>query len=284
MMADDGDMEGGSYLCTWKKEGKGFRIAVKDRPGLEASGATFAEARSRLAERILLELEDGEPVFQYDKPLPAGVLPEEFAVPEILWIGGNDTAVLGNPDELFEGGICKACGNPAGKRNAAVARLSDSPAAKSDGAEARHIGSLFSEAFVKLLGDAGGKGPGFREVDSGPRAKKKLFELAGEPLAETVAVDAFPIQGVQCAKCRRKVFHHMVGHEMLPFLSREALPDPLPSRFLARNRETLMLCMTGEAWRGIQGKAGTFNVVGVPVGIAGKGRVVRDPALPLFKG
>lgn len=283
-MDDAGEPEGGAYLCTWKKEGKGFRITVKGRPGLEASGATFAGARSRLAERILLELGDGEPVFQYDKPLPSGVLPEEFAVPEILWIGGNDSAVIGNPDELFQGGICKTCGNPAGRRTAATARLTSSPAAKSDGAEARHIGSLFSEAFVKLLGDSGGQGPGFREVDAGPRAKRKLFELAGDPLAETVAVDAFPIQGVQCAKCRRKVFHHMVGQEMLPFLPRESLPKSLPPAFLARNRETLMLCMKGEAWRAIQGKPGAFNVVAVPVGIAGRDHVLGDPDLPLFKG
>lgn len=283
-MTDDWDGEGGSYLCTWKKEGKSYRILVKDRPGLEASSSTFAEARSRLAEKILLALKDGEPIFQYDKPLPAGILPEAFATPEILWIGGNDTVLLGNPGDLFEGGICKTCGNPAGRRNAIMARLSCLPTVKSDGAEAKHIGSLFSEAFVKLLGDSGGKGLTFREVDSEPKAKKKLFELAGEPLAETIAVDAFPIQGVQCAKCRRKVFHHMVGHEMLPFLSRDALPDPPPPRFLVRNRETLMLCMTGQAWREIQGKPGTVNVVGIPIGIATKDHLVRDPALPLFKG
>jgi hypothetical protein len=283
-MIDPEGGEGESYLCTWKKDAKGFRLVVKDRPELEGSGATFAEARSRLAERILLELGDGEAVFQFDKPLPKEVLPEEYSDPVIIWVGGNDTAVIRDPGGLFEGGICSLCGNPVGRRNGKAAGLSSPPRSKSDGAEAKHIGSLFSEAFIKVLEDSGNPPLEFREVQLEGKGRKKLFELAGRPIADLVAADGFPVQGVKCARCKRKVFHQMVGVDLIPFLAREDLPNPPLPAFFIRSRETLMLCMTGLAWRAIQGKPGTVNVVGIQIGIVPEAHVDRDPDLPIFKG
>lgn len=276
--------EGNTYTCTWGKAGKGFRITVKGSAELVGEGASFPEARSALAECILLKTGDGEPVFRFDKALPKGVLPEELSRPEILWITGNDTAILAQPGDLYEGGICGTCGNPAGKRNAKPARLSDAPLPKSDGADARHVGSLFSEAFLKLLQGAGGPVPEFRRVEMDGKKAKPLFELAGRPIAETVSLQGVPAQGVQCAKCKRKVFHHMIGGEMIPVLAAEDLPARLPPWFLARNRDTLMLCMPGETWRSLQGKPGTANVVPVPIAVAQAEDVVRDPKLPLYKG
>lgn len=170
--------EGETYPCTWAKAGGGFRMAVKGRPELVGEGKTFLDARSALAERILLATGDGEPFFQFDRALPKGVLPEGFCDPEILWIGGNDTALLEKPGTLYEGGICTVCGNPAGKRNAKPARLSDRPSAKSDGADARHLGPMFSQAFLDLLSKAGGPSPEFRPVEAEGRKGKPLFEPA----------------------------------------------------------------------------------------------------------
>lgn len=274
--------DGGNYACAWKKEGKGYRISVKGHPELIGSGATFGEARSDLAERILLDLGDGEPTFQFDGPLPKGVLPEEYSLPEIIWIGGDDTALAEDPGKLFDGGICSICGNPVGKRNGRAARLSSPPLPKSDAAEVRHLGTLYSESFVELLDAGDGPRLEFREVKC--EGVRKLYELAGKPLADCVAAEPFLVQGVKCAKCDRKVFHQMVGGELIPFLAREDLPDPPPRRFLIRSRETLRLCMTGPAWRALQGKPGTSKVVGIQIGVAAGKNVVRDPDLPLFNG
>ena len=179
-MIDPEGGEGESYLCTWKKEAKGFRLVVKDRPELEGSGATFAEARSRLAERILLELGDGEPVFQFDKPLPKEVLPEEYSDPEIIWVSGNDTALIRDPGGLFKGGICSLCGNPVGKETARRPVVSSPPLSKSDGAEAKHIGSLFSEAFIKVLEDTGSPPLEFREVQLEGKGEEEAVRI-GRP-------------------------------------------------------------------------------------------------------
>jgi hypothetical protein len=283
-MAGKRRSEGETYPCTWAKAGKGFRLAVKGRPELVGEGRTFLDARSALAESILLATGDGEPFFQFDKALPKGVLPEGLSDPEILWIGGNDTAVLEKPANLYEGGICTVCGNPAGKRNAKPARLAHLPAAKSDGADASHLGPMFSQAFLDLLVEAGGPSPEFRPVKAEGRKGKPLFEPAGRPVADLVAAAGFPVEGVQCAKCNARIFHQMISGELRLFLAKDDLPDPLPAWFLARSRENLLLCMPGSAWRSIEGKPGTTKVVAIPMGVVPADKAVREPKLQKFKG
>jgi hypothetical protein len=276
--------EGNLYRCTWNKVGKDFRITVIGRPELQGEGSSFSEARSALAECILQATGDGEPTFQFDKALPKGVLLEKWSQPELLWISGNDTVRLDKPARLYEGGMCGTCGNPLGNRNAHPVTFSTCPNANSDGIEAPHVSTLFSDAFVDLLAGMGGPTNAFRKVECAGGKGKSLFEMAGDPLAQTVVLSGSPVQGVQCARCKRKFFHQMIGGDLIPVLAAEDLPTPLPPWFFVRNQIQTILCMPGKIWRSIQGKPGTRKLVAVPVAVAPEALVTRDPKLPLFKG
>jgi hypothetical protein len=276
--------EGNSYASTWKKVGKGFGVSVKGRPELYGEGSTFSEARSALVECIVKATGDGEPVIQFDKALPKGALPEELSRPEILWISGNDTARILDPSRLYEGGICRTCGNPLGNRNAMPVSFLSAPNANSDGVEAPLVASMFSEAFVGLLAGLGGAIGTFRKVEWAKKKGKSLFEIAGKPLAQTVVLNSAPVQGVQCVGCKRKIFHQLIAGDLIPVLPAADLPSIVPPWFLAQNPVQPILCMLGKVWRSIQGQPGTHNVVATPIAVAPEGQLTRDPKLPMFKG
>ncbi len=276
-------MEGGAYLCTWKKEGRGFRILVKGHPDLQAAASTFDEARAKLWELILDQRGDGESAFDFDRPVPAGVLPAKYARPEIVMVSGNDSALVTDAAGLFEGGICALCNNPVGPRNDRPAQVSDISGATDGAISFHHVGSIFSEDFAqRLLGMKGGAVQ-FRRVDVTKRVKKKFFELIGPALATEVAVrNHGRVDGIECPQCQRKTFCQRVGVNIQSFIARSDVPKRVPPCFTVRRRETIGLCMTGKAWRGIQGTPGTRNILGEPVGVVPDDDVVRDPPLPML--
>jgi hypothetical protein len=73
-------MEGQLFECTWKKEGRRFRVWVRKRPRLSAKGDTFNQADKRLWSVIIDATGDGESVRVYDPPEPT-VAPEIEAPP-----------------------------------------------------------------------------------------------------------------------------------------------------------------------------------------------------------
>jgi len=276
-------MEGGTYLCTWKKEGRGFRILVKNQPDLQVVAGSFDEARAKLWELILEQRGDGESAFDFDKPLPVGVLPPQYARPEIVMVSGNDSALVKDAASLFDGGICALCNNPVGPRNEQTALVSDISGVTDGAISFQHVGSIFSEDFVqRLLGMKGGAVQ-FRRVEVTRRVKKKFFELVGPAMATDIAVrNHGRVDGIECPQCRRKTFCQRVGVNIQSFIARGDVPKRVPPCFAVRQRETLALCMTGKAWRGIQGTPGTRNILGETVGVVPDEDVVRDPPLPML--
>jgi hypothetical protein len=62
--------EGRHFACTWKKEGELYRVWVKGRPALSATGQTFNQADKRLWTVIIDATGDGESIREYDPPEP----------------------------------------------------------------------------------------------------------------------------------------------------------------------------------------------------------------------
>ena len=63
-------MEGEVFACSWKKQGKLYKVWVKKRPKLSAEGRTFNQADERLWSVIIDATGDGESVREYDPPEP----------------------------------------------------------------------------------------------------------------------------------------------------------------------------------------------------------------------
>lgn len=63
-------MEGEVFACSWKKQGKTYKVWVKKRPRLRAEGKTFHQADKRLWAVIVDATGDGESVREYDPPEP----------------------------------------------------------------------------------------------------------------------------------------------------------------------------------------------------------------------
>ena len=62
--------EGQRFACAWEKEGELYRVWVKDRPKLSATGQTFNQADKRLWTVIIDATGDGESIREYDPPEP----------------------------------------------------------------------------------------------------------------------------------------------------------------------------------------------------------------------
>ena len=63
-------MEGTVFSCSWKREGNGYRVWVKQRPKLAAKGRTFHQADRRLWSVIITATGDGESIREYHPPPP----------------------------------------------------------------------------------------------------------------------------------------------------------------------------------------------------------------------
>ena len=273
--------EGNVYITTWKKKGSKFILSLTKDPKIFSESKDFEEAVEDLAMRICELYGDGEAVLEFDRALPKTVFPLKYGKPEIVWVGGNERGALhSNPSDLFEGGICKLCKWPLGKRSKTPA-LVDIPI-KSDGIIVDHIGPVFSEAFFSLLNAEELEGLELLEIEHYGKQDGAFFEIVGKSICSFVGVKDYPyIGGQKCSYCGFKSFYY--SREVFFFLAKMDMPKPLPTCFVVGGNENY-LCMEGQRYRDILEKTGIRNIVSTRIGVVNSDKEIdRDPDVPILK-
>ena len=273
--------EGDIYISTWKRKGSKYILSLKMDSKIYVESKDFEDAIEELAMKICEIYGDGEAVIEFDRALPKSVFPLKYSKPEIVWVARNESGTLySDPKDLFEGGICKLCKFPLGKRTKTPARVS--LPSKSDGVIVEHIGPVFSEKFFSLLSAEELNGLELLKIEPHREPKRNFFEVVGKSICTFVGVKDYPfIDGRKCSYCGDKSFHY--EKEIFRFLAKVDLPNPLPNCFVV-GEKILCLCMKGERFRRILQKAGMRNIASTRLGIINNEEEIdRDPDVPLLK-
>lgn len=283
-------MEGGVYVCEWKRTPKGYQVWVKGETMLFGRGPTFDDARDALVDKICLYNGDGEAVLELDPPLPATQTEAKYTQPELMTIGSSATfEAAETASSLYAGPICSTCGGVTSGRSDKPLTVACLPPGV-DGAFG-HIGHalghlyVFSENFISLLTDEERRRLVLRPVqllaEAGKQADtRKFYELLGPGGPTAVSGQGLKASGWRCEACGYRTFGHWMDDPRIDgFVAAEDLPAPLPTVFSVGTLE-VRLCTTAARWREMVGRNGTRGLTSCRMGVVPAGEVVRDVVLP----
>jgi hypothetical protein len=192
------------HRAVWKKTKLGFEVRTRSRPQLVGHGKTYAEAIDAIWREVFSKTGDGEAYIDVEDPPPpsADTLTPYFKG-QMFSVSGNDNAVVTNLSDLFSGGICSACGNPAGRRTAVPACLKRAP--NSAGAVVVAMrASIFSRPFVDAVESFVPRTlfkPMEEASSSKSRQARQFYELDVGKAVSAIAV-RLPLKGgYECSKC-----------------------------------------------------------------------------------
>jgi len=277
--------EGRVYLCDWTLDENGYKFWVRKRPHVQAVAASLEEAQEALFDSVCLQLGDGEPVFQFDPPLPSDARAARYLSPRIFRIVGNISPDHCTPiEELYSGGSCAECGEAVGPRNSQKLWV-DYLESGFEGGFA-HVNIVFySESFLSLFRQEEIAGMEFRPIQRRQkRGRKRFYELIAHPDVTFVGAPGLEPKGWQCSSCG----YRQIGYEedWLPFFDfvcREDLPIPARSCFTVGDGRYCQLAMSQQRWREIAERPATKGLVASPIGVLSGQECIRSPSLPLYK-
>jgi hypothetical protein len=293
--------EGETYLCEWKKTGKEFRVSVIATPDWRASDASFEEAEGELLNVIEQATGDLRPNCEYEPERPKGVIQAKYEGCGIVAVSGANDAedFIGNPEELFSGGVCPVCKSGFGARTEVPLKISTQLPANSDGAfvRVRVAGpfvsfsiEIFSSEFLNALSTEERARFKWLPVEGAKKTKKVFFEPVSQPLANKVMPkglfqekDRLQSDGIYCQKCQRRELRGIPqGGGIYTFLCADDLPAALPSCFQVGQAAALEFCMTKNRWSDLVGKSGTRRIMSRQVGIVKMDWVNPNPKLEML--
>jgi hypothetical protein len=286
--------EGRVFVCSWRRVGGRFRVWVKRRPRLAATGRTFGEADEALWGVIAEATGDGENQREYDRARPdeqesgplLGLLSRAF---------GRGRMEVANPDELFENEVCPQCGKVVRHRTSVsiVANSVESgyQAGKAHAVLGRsdlgYFSQYFSRDFIGLLTRRERSSFEWRPVQR-RRGTKRYVELLGaEVTVPRAALKGAGIKIDTCAKCggsgaptyvlldKRPKWLRMLDRAPTEFVDVADLPQPVPSCFAIGNRGSSSLAFTPERWRSLLGRKESQGIGASTVGIVASEYVER---------
>src|SRR5262245_12397624 len=276
-------MEGRVYDCTWTKENDRYRVWIKSNPSVSAEGASLEEADDSLWGKICERFGDGENHREYDPPFPQASGSERYFAHQLVTLIGNSRAENAGPlDALFSEGLCPECGGGLGRRTEVPLSVGfieagfDSAFFSSGGASF----SLYSEDFIRLLGESETAEFDWRIVRRGNRAKKVFYELAGRHLRPWVAKSGWTLSGWQCGKCGQQIFGHW-GKDcaFTRAICAESVPPPHVVSFEVGSRAEAEVCVRRSKWLEMIGKLGARGIVAQELAVLPREESEEHPEL-----
>lgn len=298
-------------LCKWKKQPEGYRLWVKGRPSIFGEGDTLEEARESLTHAVWQAAEDMDaveaPVFVYEPSLPPSAATERFLHPELYLVRGDEPFVIGVRDEdegmsrearrewlakhmdsLYEGGVCRTCDHGIGARTREPVRIGDYESGSDGGfirppsLFARAYGYVYSDRFLSLLSPEESGRLSFQHVKVAEKTgRREYYELVSTPDATFVGVRGLDAEGSECRACGHVsvCFRQEPTVDLLWFVCRPDLPDPLPTCFVVGYNDEPYVCFTRQRWEEIRGRPGTKGMVPARVGVVSEDECERRPRL-----
>jgi hypothetical protein len=288
--------EGRVFVCSWRRVRGRFRVWVKRRPRLAATGRTFAQADEALWGVIAEATGDGENDREYDRAPPD----EQETGPLLGFLSsvfGRGRMEVANPDELFEAEVCPACGKTTNRRTLAPLLANSIESGYQAGAaealyarpDLWYFSQYFSQDFIGLLTRRERSSFEWRPVQR-RRGTKRYVELVGaEVTVPRAALKGAGIKIDTCAKCggsgaptyvlldKQPKWLRMLDRAPTQFVDVADLPQPVPSCFAIGNRERLSLTFTPERWRSLLGRKESQGIGASTVGIVASECVEARP-------
>jgi hypothetical protein len=290
--------EGGIFLCSWRAIPTGYRVWVRNQPGLTAEGKTLEAANEELADVICGATGDGESIHEYEPPWPE--VESEGLLSRLRVVSGGSWGRLANAPALFADGLCPQCHRGRGPRTTEPLALSHLQKPCPGGGTTNILPGrgpalhFYSRQFVELLDSAERDAFEWRPIVPPPRTRNAYYELVGARTAmETVALVGGGFVGERCDTCgyTNGPAYLMYGKHpawlpstfdtwsRLPFwfVSVASLPDPLPSIFAIGSAPRLRLGFRADRWRELVGKPGAAGISSADVGVVRADRVEPNP-------
>ena len=295
-------MEDGVYLCTWSQSDQGFDMWLKSNPNVRSSGTTYDKATEALVEAIQDAGGAMHAVLEFDPPLTPPANIQQFLTPSIVQIWGDEIFEQAGPrrsgsfanakerdahlawdDAHYEGGCCKRCRNPLGKRTDKTLELSYVRSDYGGGFVPIKGGKsyVFSEQFLSLLTDSERASLELRKVIRSKRSRIAYYELIGPSGPPFVGLKSIPPHsGWVCDDCGYRCFGNLrEGFDLRDFIAAEDLPNPLPSIFTIGTQPGVELVATSERWAELVGQKGTQGMLSESIGVVPPNRLDRNPSL-----
>lgn len=280
--------EGRVYACSWEKVGKRYRLWVTRKPTLVAEGRSFTDAREALWSAVCTALGDGEAIFEFDPPEPMTEVVRQLRDPAIVTVVGNTRSeVVGELDLLFKNGVCPLCRRPRGPRTEIPLTVDSIESGYEGGFTSGLHFRFFSEEFLALLTRQERDRFEWRPIVRAQRAKKKFYELVLEPGVPLVGMRGLQYRPLwECDDCGQRASPmYFPGHGqdqalrdagIAAFVSRAALPDPLPVWLFIGGPIVYDLGVRQERWQELMRKRGARGLVSTPIGVLKPAQVARD--------
>jgi hypothetical protein len=298
-------------LCNWKKQPSGYRLWVKAYPSVVGEGDTIEEAEESLRNAIWEAADDMDtveaPLYVYEPPLPVSAATERFLKPELYAVRGDEPFEFGpgdtgermsreacgewlekHIDGLYTGGYCRACKSGIGRRTRQTIQIgryesnSDGGFIRTRGFSGPWYGYVYSDRFLALLTPEERDRLEFQRVQiAKKKGRREYYELLSAPDATFVGVKSLDAEGSECDVCGHISIHYHQEPtvDLLWFVCRSDLPDPLPSCLVVGYNDERYVCFTRQRWDEIRGKPGTKGMVPAPIGVVSEEECDRRPRM-----
>jgi hypothetical protein len=284
-------LEGHTYPAQWKKQGKRFVVHLAADAAVRGVDEDFDGACEELCMAIAELTGDGEAVLDLLRPAPEPPGALRYLDPPLVAIGWNETAT-GEPwqDGLFEGGYCGTCESGIGPRTSRPLQVKTLPKGNIGGFYQRMSNFvLLSEGFLSLLHPAEREAVAPREVVAPRNAKRRFFEITGEPALRMVGVRGgkyWTLACLHCAACGYRQFscsHPELPQSSADFIAREDLPEGLAHGFLLEDPlGRRRLCMRRARWSQLKRSPHAAGVLADRVHVLPDDEVEREPDLSAY--
>lgn len=279
--------EGRTYVCEWEAVEGGVRAWLRQRRAIEATGATIDEVSDSLAAAVCAAFGDGEPQLEFVPSLPSAAHPSLTHSDVVSIVGQGQVHAKNDPDTLFTGGYCIACGAPLGRRTEERLVLSFVEAAHDGHFDLCLTGrrlrvALYSEEFIGLLPPSLRSGFEWRPTERRAGARRQFFECIASDHLGWAAPAEIPMSGGRCPDCGTvSMMREWLGRSenKLPYkyLSEVAVPKERPFLRLAGSRRDPTLVCSEPLWESIRGRRGARGIKASRVGVVRNDRSIAPP-------
>lgn len=264
--------DGGQWRLTWERTPEGrFRAWVVSRPDIFITGDVgqeMDEVAQALYDVIDERLHAGEWTADWTPPLPGRAEDRATVSQEyVTLVADGSCCYMTDPDLLFEGGICRGCGHPLGKRTGApldiyVETLGGLLLCCKGGPP---FGVLIArKETVEAIGTDRLAGADVRPVRRIGRGRARFVEIVPPRGIPPVGLRNEEMFGVRCKLCGRASFSHRYKQAEYRDLFRASqIPNGSMSFWIASPGSSL--CVRQDWWHAVRDSPPFRGVVSWPL-------------------
>jgi hypothetical protein len=274
--------EGRTYVCKWQKLEDGTYRGIVKRPKLHVEADSLDDLVVELTEQIADANGDCEPQIDFEPPVAAGGKKDWFR-DKIVSLTPSSHFAIENFDNIIEGGYCKRCKYPLGKRNS-EAIIVDSmwPGGASNSWDTNANGLnvlLMSEELLESFSKSERKMFDVREVKVPAGKRKKFVEVVPKHVVPQIVIKSLRVDGWRCKVCGQVEFNH--GRELgwcVMAIARDGLPKD--EVFFVGTSTDYNMCLRPATWERLKAVLRKATMTSDPVAVVEAHQIAKRVVLP----